>query len=184
MRHCRHSAHGKLGRFSAKIIYPIPAVICSLMAMYLLCMAIPINYNGKWILLIYVLISLAVAWMLVRMSVYCYRMESQKFSITDAGINLLSMRRTSSFTWDQIYEVAIVAYAASASRQIYQTVICCFIQPRSGVFLRKILCSYLYGAKHTDDFVIIDYDPAIIEEISARYPKEIADYRSEQLSHF
>lgn len=181
MKYCRHSGHGTFGRLCAMTIYPFTALVCFSTSLYLLYGLLSIGQNSILGLLPIPLVGLSVACLMGKLTVSCYRMESRRFSITSTGIVLCTKKKQAFYAWDQVYEVAIVAYAANASLTIYDTVICCFLEPQPTNFLKKILRSYYYGAKHTNSFVIIDYSCSIHDAIASSYPGDIHDYRKEQL---
>ena len=177
MKYCRHSLMGTIGRVAVRFLYPFTATVFFGAALILLRYAL----MGNWGCLVVSLGAFFVTVLMVRLSVICYRLENRMFSITRAGITLTFKKIKEFYTWDQIYEVAIVAYAANAGLQNYDTVICCFLKPRPTNFSKKILRGYFYGAKHTNDFVIIDYSCSIHDAIASSYPGDIHDYRKEQL---
>lgn len=132
------------------------------------------------IILLFILITGIALLGMIRLSIQCWMFENRKFALSKEGIALGDGQKPF-YRWDEVYEVAVAAFGASASLQNYQTVICCFLKPRTVDFSHKILRSYLYGIRHQDAFVIVDYSPAMIEKFSAVYPGIISDYREEQI---
>jgi hypothetical protein len=110
-----------------------------------------------------------------------YTFEARKFSVSKEGFLVSCKGKIAFYTWNQIHEVAVVATEASASLDNYQTVICCFLKPKSNSFLHKILRSHHYGALHQEDFVVIDYSQRIERMFTESYPGKIQDYRGIQL---
>lgn len=184
MSRCRYAPISTLGRFSALLLYPAVSFVTFAGGIYLLFDFFSSNMNwGSHAILqfLFLLFPFAVSLFLFLLGVMCYRMENRKYATNTEGIIVRDYTDTF-YSWDQIYEIAIVAYGASASLQSYQTVICCFLKPPEQHFLSKILTSYIYGARNTKNFVLIDYSPSVANEFAANYPREISDYRRKQLN--
>lgn len=102
--------------------------------------------------------------------------ETRKYAISEIGIRL-NDKKKSYYAWSEISEVAIIGYAAAASLQSYQSVVCVFLEPKTKDSLNKILCNNFYGYFHQECFVLIDYTPSVLNEFVKFFPGEIVDYR-------
>ena len=184
MKPCRQSHDSLIGRFTAVYIFPFIAFAIAIAGVYIGLTCFLSKGISNSLILIKCIISfssLVLAVQLMFFSNKCYIMETQKYALGPNGITLHRGRKVIVLTWNQIKDVAIVAFAASASRQRYQTVVCCFIRERDQKFFDKILNSYIYGAVSTDKFIIIDYSIETMEEFLSLYPHEILDCRKMQL---
>ncbi len=186
MRYCRYTLQSKISKYASLLLYPTVAVTVLLGGVYCLYCALIMRSGRSFLSFLLVgasIVSFCIVVMLINLSVRCYTLENRKFQITADGL-IVQNKHCSFFDWNAIESVIIVAYAASASRQNYQTVVCCMLQPMEKDFPGKILRSYLYGAKNTKKVVIIDYSPAIVEEFTLLYPGNILDLREKQLRCF
>lgn len=178
---CRFTILSKISRYAALFLYPTAGLLAFTAGMLCAISAFYLCGNFAFLFLIVMsILAFVIAFFLFRLSVKCYSMESRKFSLSKDGI-MLSDNDNSFYAWNNVQEVAIVAYAASASLQNYQTIICCFLKPKPTNFLHRILRSYIYGVMNQDNFIIIDFHPTIVERFSAVYPGEIFDYRNKQI---
>lgn len=185
MRYCRNTFQSKLSKYASITIYPIIAAI-SLFSGICCTYVVLAEYLMSYSILIMMPIAVAsigIAVWLIDLSVNCYAFENRKYQPTMEGLAVAD-RYYSLIDWDSIEDILIVAYAASASRQNYETVLVCMLQHRDDDFLQKILGSYLYGVKNRHKFVIIDFSFAVAEELSSFYPREILDLRNEQLHRY
>lgn len=184
MRRCRWSHDSIIGRLSALYILPLIALATATAGVYIGINCILSVEISNLLIVVKCIVSLSSIVLAITMLLFsykCYTMETQEYNISPNGITIKRARNTTSYTWNQIEEVAIVAFSASASRQRYQTVICCFLQKRDQNFLHNILNSYIYGALNTDIVVLIDYSREIMNDFCTLYPRSISDYRKEQL---
>lgn len=183
MNYCRQAPARALGRFSALFLFPVVGFVILIAGTYILLTGIISGMTSGVLNVVQLGVSccsLVFSLLLFCLSIECYSMETRKYEIDANGIRIRDKIEKFYF-WHEISEIAIVAYAASASLQNYQTVICCFFRPRTKDFLSKILHSYIYGVMNQDNFVIIDYKPSILDEFSNVYPGIITDYRKKQL---
>lgn len=83
------------------------------------------------------------------------------------------------YAWEAICSIGIIAYAANASKDIYQTEICIFLEPFGDKDLRKLRDSYLYGAFNLKRFVLLDNDPRLIDALTkcSGLPNRISNLR-------
>lgn len=184
MNYCRRGPTRFVSFLVALFLFPAVGFVTMIAGIYVFIAGImenTISHVPNIIQIVVSSCSLGISFILFNLSIKWFSMENRKYSINAKGIRIKDNRERF-YSWDQISEVAIVVYAASASLQNYQTVICCLFRPRTKDFLRRILHSYLYGVMNQDNFVIIDYEPSIIEELSNVYPDIIADYRKQQLN--
>lgn len=182
MNRCRYAPISTFGRFSA-LLYPVVGLATLIAGIYVLCDII-VNYTTFHFLSIMQILMLLCFWgislFLFLLGVKCYTFENRKYVLNKDGITIRDNKNLF-YSWNQVYEVAIVVFAASASLQNYQTVICCFFKPPKQHCLDRILSSYIYGIMNTSNFVIIDYSPSAMDGFTAQYPKTIIDYREKQL---
>ena len=186
MRPCRYTLQGKTSKYAALLLYPTIAAVTFFEGIYCLYCALTMylgQYPQFFLMVGAFVASLGIAVLLIDLSVNCYIFENRKFQLTVEGL-VVTDKHCSIFDWALIEDVFVVAFAASASRQNYQTVVCCMLQSWNEDFLRKILRSYLYGIKNTKKFIIIDYSPALVDELTLLYPKKILDLRKKQLQYF
>lgn len=108
------------------------------------------------------------------------KMEMRKYKLTEDGISLNDKGETF-YSWESIDKIGIAAFGSSASLQNYQTVICVLLEHEPPFFWDRILHSYLYGLFKQKTVVIIDYTPSVLESIAFVYPRQILDYRKQQL---
>lgn len=183
MNRCRYTVTSKLGLFSAILLYPAIGLVVLIVGVYILsdiCISQKQMNLSIMVELFISFVAFCISFLLFYLSIKCYIMESRKYAITPTGVVINNFGQAC-YSWDAICEIAIIAYAASASLQNYQTVICCFLKPPNQYVLSRLLKSYVYGAINTDKFVIIDYHPNTLDKIRDNYPRVIVDYREKQL---
>ena len=178
MKDCRYTLVSRFGRYAAQFFYPALGFVVTAVGIWGLVDSLK---TGEYVgLLLCLALSSGTSYLMFAISFYCSAFEKRKFAVSNDGITI-SDRKTSFFRWDEVNEVAILIFAASASLQNYQTVICVFLKPKTDAALKKILRSYIYGTRHMDEVVMIDYSPTVLENIAAVYPGTILDHRKEQL---
>ena len=181
MDDCRYTPISRFGRYSALFFYPVIGIICIAAGIWALIDSVMSGQFGSMTICCMVLVS-GISFLMFALSFWFYRFESRKFLVSIEGISV-SDKGKSFYRWDEVHGVTISAFAAAASLQNYQTVICVFLKPETETILRKILRSYIYGARHRDQVLIIDYSSAMLDKIASVYPGTILDCRKEQLSH-
>lgn len=187
MKPCRFLPASKFNKLGAFFVYPITAILVIFFEGCLLCFLIQrlwVAGMSDWSGCLLLLMCTLLWWKMVRFSVEITiqspLLECRRFHITQKGLYYGYRFGTAEFiSWTDVEEVAISGFQASASRHRFQTVICVFLQNREESFLDGILSDF-YGAKHIDQFVLIDYTQEVYEQISSVYGKEIADYREMQ----
>lgn len=92
-------------------------------------------------------------------------METRHIAIDQYGF-IIRDRNDRRYAWKAICSIGIIAYAANASKDIYQTEICIFLEPFGDKDLRKLRDSYLYGAFNLKRFVLLDNDPRLIDALT------------------
>ncbi len=107
-------------------------------------------------------------------------METRYIAIDQYGFTIRD-RNNSRYAWEAISSIGIIVYAANASKDIYQTEICIFLEPIGDKDLKKLRDSYLYGAFNLKRFVLLDYEPRLIDELIKCSGLPIRDFQSEQM---
>ena len=182
VRNCRYSVDALIGRFGAIALYPITSVLALLSGIIILIDGILCSSNepGETMLkMIMVFISFGISLYLIILGYRCRIFETRRYKVDRNGLAIYD-RTECVYTWDNVYEIAIVAYAASASRQRYQTVICVCLEKPEKDFLKKMFKRYLYAVMNTHRFITIDYSETVEKEIGLHYPRQIKDYRNDQ----
>lgn len=180
---CRTAKLSKFSRFASMLLEPAIG-ICLIMAGVIILGDVvesddlSIAQLGMYIFLSFLALLMA-AFMFI-FSFKSFTMENRQVQINHSGISVKDYKEVW-YSWEDIYGISIVAFAANASRQFYQPVICVFLKPQKKKFLWKILNSYAYGIVNAKDFVILDYNPSILEKFSECCPHSINDLRGEQL---
>jgi len=180
MKLCRH-------KLCNKIMFVVGTVLFVGIALFMFCVAILslimlfCSQSSVYSIAIlssclYFAIGSACVWIVYKFSTF----ERRRYSVSEAGLTL-SDRGKNLYKWSEINEISIAAYAASASGENYNSVLCVFLKPRSEEFLKKILRSYKWAVNNQKNFVIIDYSPEIAAEFAEFYQGEIMDYRGTQL---
>lgn len=182
---CRTSPICKVGRFAAMFLYPFAAIVLFLIPVILISGAITAKtHSGTEIAvsLIASAFSFLTAAFMLNMSWKCYRMESRRTAFRQDGFDIQDGRSIMHFTWERIDCIAIIVYAASASRQNYQTQICIFLDTIDNACLRKLRDNYLFGAFNLERFVLLDYELSMIEKLQTKANRDILDLRGKQLA--
>lgn len=180
-RYNMRSAISILNRISAKYFYPIVGLLMVASGLFLLSNTFTGSCSHSEMLVdtVFAVASFSLALFFFYLSKIVYRFESRKFRLSTDGIEIQDIGLIH-YSWNDIYDVAVMCYGATASRDSYSTVICCFIkQPESDY--KKRMLDWFYGVKNTDSIVIIEYSDEIMSEFLTKFPGKIVDYRSEQL---
>ena len=183
---CRCTFSSKFGKIAAFSLYPGIGLAAGAAGIHL-CADLVFQSNelsrgGVVLVCVGILLAFSVAAFCFWLSVICGGFECRKCMVDAQGITVIGPGRSQTFyKWDALYGVGIAAYGASASRQRYQKVLCCFLTPPGPGTLRRICDSYVWGAGHTKDVLILDLESSAAAEIRARYPGKIVDHRKAQL---
>ena len=178
MDDCRYTPISRFGRYSALFFYPVIGIICIAAGIWALIDSVMRGQFGGMTIYCMAMTS-GISFLMFALSFWFYTFENRKFLVSIDGISV-SDKGKSFYRWNEVHGVAISAFAATASLQNYQTVICVFLKPETETILRKILRSYIYGARHRDKVVIIDYSSAMLYKIASVYPGAILDCRKKQ----
>lgn len=176
---CRTSSVSKFGRYISVTLYPLVGLIILFAALFLVFDAIgnPENVKSDAIsLLIMTIVSIGISVWLLKLGVSCYQFETREIFVDQHGV-VVKGRKESSYEWNQIGGISVVAFAATASRQHHQEQICIFLRPFKQKHLKKIYTSYLYGVLNLEEFVLLDFDPVLLEVLSKYSGLEIVDKR-------
>lgn len=181
--YCRTSRLSKLNRYVALSLYPISGFFLLFCATRLI-VEILVNLE---LLALHVVISILVtifsilaSYIMFTLSVKIYLFEKRQIALGQHGF-LVGVHKNRQYTWNQTSNVGIIAFAATASRQSYQTQICIFLKHPNQADLKKLRDSYLYGVLHSQEFVLMEYSPCLAERIANLWGSSITDYRSLQL---
>ena len=71
-------------------------------------------------------------------------------------------------------------YAASASRQNYQKVICIFLVEANNQNLKKLYESYRYGVMNQEEFILMDDNDVLLDTLVSRSGIPIVDFYTRQ----
>ncbi len=181
---CRATLRSKMGYYLALIVYPLAILLLSY-ALVALVVDIVINSKltveeGVAFLLFPIFSIIFMIVFFIKLSIRCFRLETRRIAFEKAGFTVRD-REDRRYTWDQVSGIGVIAYGASASKEIYQTEICIFLEPITKKDLKKLRDSYLYGAFHPEKFVFLDHTPSALEAVSKCCPFPISDYCDEQI---
>lgn len=179
---CRKTAISKLGRYSAIYCYPVIGILLLIASLFLIIDVADHNYNTLYqlvLLLLAIISSIVLASFLFYMSRKCSIIEERHISISSLGFTIRD-KSDRWYAWDSIGTIGIIAYAASASKQNYQTQICIFIEPVNDVVLRKLRDSYLYGAFNHDKLILLDFDQSVLSTLKMCNCTPVLDLRTKQ----
>ena len=174
---CRTSLLSEIAKFAAVFFLAI-ALLGG--AVFLLVCGKQANDYSYTLLMGYALVAAVAGAYLMRLSLICYALESRKIAFNQFGFTT-KIRKNHAYTWDEVGEVSIVAFAANAGRQRYQSQICISFQPLTSSQLRKLCRSYLYGAANLNEFVLIDFSQGLVDELQTYSGLTVFDYRQLQL---
>lgn len=182
-RPCRVSTISKIGRFAALCFYPFIGVGLIFVTFLLAIEVLASDNHTAGQLVLYILTTITTILLsiwLFTMSKNCYQMESRHISIDTYGF-AMRKRVSNQYTWEMVESIGVIAYAADANKELFQTEICIFLTPANDVALRKLRDSYLYGAFNMDKYVLLDYDPILHKELEECSGLSVEDLRSHQL---
>lgn len=183
---CRTSTISKVGRLVALFFYPFVGIGVA-------CLLFPLLYEiirekhtvlQLMVLFLTVVCVISLSAFFLHMSRKCYIMESRYVVFDQYGFEFGYGKNGTGkrYEWQKVDEIGIIAYAASASKQNYQTQICIFLKPVNDMCLRKLRDSYLYGVFNLNDFVLLDYDLLVIEKLNKCKSPSIHDLRIKQMT--
>lgn len=187
MKPCRYLPAGKYNKLGAFFVYPITSVLVIFFEGNLIWIMIQkfwvdgiSDWLGCLLLLTCALLWLKLLRFMIEITSQSLLLECRRFLITREGLyHGFRFGRVKFTSWTEVKEVAVSGFEASASRHRFQTVICVFLQDREESFVDGIL-HYPYGAKHIDQFVMMDYTQEIYDRLSSVYDREIMDFREKQ----
>lgn len=182
---CRCATPSKFGKIAALILYPGIGLIAGLAGIYL-CINLSLSEDmlqQRGIFLPAIIVAFSISVFMLWLSTICYNFETKKCIVHKNGITIVG-RKEIFYNWNDMHGIVIAAYGAAANKQIYQKVLCCFLTPPSPNILHKICSSYIWGASHAKEVIIIDFESPAVKEIYVNYPQEIGDCRKEQLGRF
>lgn len=182
---CRSSFVTKLNKFAAISLYPLAGIVCALLPIPLLYEIVKKECTLPQMMIIFLAIvcSTSVSICLFYLTKICYCMESRYIALDQRGFVIKCGKNghQKRYAWDETYGLGIVIYAATASKQSFQTQVCIFLKPVDNVALKKLRDSYIYGTLHLNQFILLDYTSSIIEKIQNSTSLDIFDYRSGQI---
>ncbi len=180
---CRTSSVSKLGRYSAMYFFPFLSIALFFVPILI---GIDIENNNaitivqSIILFLVSICAVLLSIFLLRMSRQCYRLETRYIAIDQSGFTIRG-NNDKRYGWENISSIGVIAYAANASKQIYQTEICIFIEPINQTKLKKLRDSYLYGALNLDRLVLLDYNASLSDMLTKVSHLPVLDHRPEQM---
>lgn len=181
-RYNMRSVTNIFNRVAAKYFYPIVGMLLVASGLFLLYCIISLGYPQSNIIVyaVFTVVSFSMGLFLFWLGKTVYRFESRRFRLSTDAIEVQDFSYAI-YLWNDIFDVAVMYFGATASRQRYYTVICCFInQPEKNY--KKRMLDWFYGVRNTDGIVIIEYSDEIMNEFLAKYPRKIFDYRAEQIA--
>lgn len=174
----------KLGRYAALLFYPIVGIAALFCTLFIAIDGmVNKTYSTNIPLVAFLLTEITgvlLSVFLLNMSRKCYRMETRHIEIDQYGFTIRD-RNDSRYAWEAIRSIGMIVYAANASKDIYQTEICIFLEPFGDKDLRKLRDSYLYGAFNLNRFVLLDYDSHLIDQLIKCSGLPINDFQSAQM---
>lgn len=180
---CRSSLISKVGLFSAVLFYPAVAVALLFVFFFIGVEVHAIkNYTALQlvVLLLTMVVAIVLSSLLFILSRKCYLMERRRISVNNNGFAVTG-RDQIRFAWNDIESISVIAYAANASKLIYQVQICISVKPLNDYELRRLRDSYLYGVFNQDKYVLVDYESIAAERLLACSHVRIDDLRSRQM---
>lgn len=176
-RYNMRSPMSAINRVSAKYFFPIVGLLVMAAGIFLACRI----RSGSEIMMyaVFALACFLLALFLFHLNKIVYIFETRRFRLTTDGIEIHDLKHAH-YSWKDIFDVAVMYFGATASRDSYYTVICCFLRQPEKEYKKRML-DWLYGAKNTDSIVIIEYSDAILNEFRTKYSGRISDYRADQL---
>lgn len=178
---CRSSSVSKFGRLTALFLYPCIALILFIGQVIILLDVIshrPSLTEGIMLIAVSCCIVLLL-YSLIKFSYMCYRMESRQIAIDQHGFTLRN-RVAKRVSWDNVCCIGKLMYAASASRQNYQKVICIFLVEANNQNLKKLYESYRYGVMNQEKFILMDDDDVLLDTLVSRSGIPIVDFCTRQ----
>lgn len=181
--YCQTSFSSRLNRYAAMYLYPPVGFFLLLCVIYMVVgiASIADRSGGQIALFIYgITLSGLASYLMFKLGAKTYRLERRQIAFDQHGF-IVRDHEDRQYKWNQISGIGIVIFAATASRQRYRTQICIFLKPVTDKSLRKLRNSYVYGAIHLDQFVLMEYTPFLADRLAHCCGLSIDDYRSLQL---
>lgn len=180
---CRTSTKSKFGRYIALLFYPSVAAILLIAALQL-CVERIRDGSSDFVQIIVTLLTMSILFCLARFLLLLghksYLMEIRRISMDTDGFTVKG-KREKRYLWSEIGGIGIIMYAASASRMVYETQICIFLSSISNSGLKRLRDSYIYGAFAQNQYVLLDADEMILNQLQNLYHLQIDDFRNQQL---
>lgn len=180
---CRTSPLSKLGRLGAIFLYPTAGILFLLSSLVLfgsLFYTKDITFIQMSVILVLVSGTISLSFYLFKLSKMCYALESREIAFDQSGLTVRD-RTDHLYKWNEIGGIGIIAYAASASRDFYESQICIFLETVDPGDIKRLFKSYLFGAANLKKYVLIDLDPSLLDALTRCSNCTILDYRMTQL---
>ena len=174
---CRSSPMSKIGLYAAVLLYPAVALALLFVPFLIIAETFSESDYTLWQVFILILASAAaivLASFLLVLSRKCYLLETRHISVDRNGFSVIG-RNKKRYEWNEVGGIGIIAYAASASKEIYQVQICIFFEPPGDDELRRLRDSYLYGVLNQDQYVLMDYEEMAMNRVSKNSDFPIED---------
>ena len=178
---CRSSSASKFGRLTALFLYPCIALILFIGQVIILLDVIshrPSLAEG----IVLSIVSICILWILyslITFSYMCYRMESRQIAIDQHGFTIRD-RVDKRVSWDNVCCIGKLMYAASASKQNFQKVVCIFLEEASDRNLKRLYESYRYGVRNQNIFILMDEDCVLLDTMTDLSGIPIIDFCTRQ----
>lgn len=178
---CRFSIASKFGRLSAICLYPCASLTLLLAQIMII---VDILYHTPTLIGIVMVVLTSICTIMLfcfflKISCTCYQMENRQIALDHDGFTIRD-RKDRSVPWREVYCIATLMYASSASKQSYQNVICIFLEKIDDRKLKRLRDSYLYGAFNQDRLILIDYDAKFVDALVRISGLSIVDFCSTQ----
>ena len=178
MKNCRYTRYHRVLKWATLSVELTAIALLVICGIYSLVDSIK---NQQLILgMITATLCIAISLWLGMLSLRIFRFENRKFSISNEGI-YVSHSDKKFYSWCDVRGVGVFGFAANAMGDVYETVLCVFLEDMNADMLKKIFRGYTYATKKLSSFVIIDYSEKLLEQMETYSNLEVLDYRNDQL---
>lgn len=162
--HCRSSV---LHRVRYWTLYPYAVIT------FLWCAGLP---TERFVFLLIAMTGFVAASGAVAVAVFCHRFDARKTIIDYDGVTIKD-KKACTHKWDHIRGICVVKIGGNANAQYAEDQICIFLTPVKQKHINKMRNNCLYAVFHLKDFVLMDYDAALVDTLSKYSGLEISDQR-------
>ncbi|MBO5078639.1 MAG: hypothetical protein J6B67_03020 [Oscillospiraceae bacterium] len=173
----------KVGLYSSVIFFPSVALVLFFLLFLLIadvCAKGDFTTLQVFILLLTIIVMIVLVSFFVALSRKCYMLETRHISTNRNGFAVRG-KHERWHSWKEIGSIAVIAYAADANKDFYQTQMCISFEPISDNELRRLRDSYLYGVFNQDKYILLDYEGIAADRILAQCQVQVEDLRPRQM---